>query len=254
MELIKSQSKKKLLVSVIKILFDVAFVLAIFASVYFLQQIYIAIALVLLSKWRMFFVRVRFWWKNLLSNMPDIVFGISIVVLLYLTGELWLQIIFAVIYLLWIIFIKPKSKRVYIILQAGLVQFFGVWAVFAMAHMIWLPIVLLINFVIGFIVARHIFMEYEEENSRLDLSMIWGVTLAMMAFPAFHWTHVYSFFDAISIPQIAILDILLGLMVWELYDSFAKNNGKIVWNNVKWLVMFAVLLFVVISVVFSGLL
>lgn len=254
MELIKSQSKKKLLVSVLKILFDVAFVLAIFVSIYFLQQAYVAVALVLLSKWRMFFVRIRFWWKNLLSNMPDIVFGLSMVALLYFAGEWWLQVVFAVIYLVWIIFIKPKSKRKYIILQASLVQFFGIWAAFTVAHMMWLPVVLLVNFAIGFIVARHVLMEYEEEDSRLDLTMIWGVALAMMAFPAFHWTLTYSFFSVLLIPQIAILDILLGITAWKLYDSFTSNEGKIIWKDVKWPVMFSVLLFVVISVVFSGLL
>ena len=41
-----------------------------------------AFLLILLSKWRILAVRPRFWFKNIQSNLVDIIVGLSVVVLL----------------------------------------------------------------------------------------------------------------------------------------------------------------------------
>jgi hypothetical protein len=253
MDLIKLQSKRGIVSFILRILFDAMFVAAVLLSIVVLGQPIIAIGLVLLSKWRTFFVRPRFWWVNILSNLTDVIFGLGIVTLIYFAPGFWQQVAAAALYLLWNIFIKPGSKRVYIIIQAAASQFLGVWALFMVAHMSWLPVVVLVNFVIGFVTARHILADYEEDSQTL-LAMVWGIILAEVGFLAYHWTLTYNLFGIVSIPQVAIVDLLLGVIVLAIYDSYSKNSGKFKWDDIRWPVIFATLLVIVIAIIFSGLL
>ena len=43
-----------------------------------------ALALVVLSKWRIIAVRPRFWWANIQANLVDLTVGIGVVGLMYL--------------------------------------------------------------------------------------------------------------------------------------------------------------------------
>ena len=86
-----------------------------------------AFLLILLSKWRILAVRPRFWFKNIQSNLVDIIVGLSVVVLLQAaSGSLALQIGITAFYAIWLLFIKPRSKRNYVVFQAGTALFLGV--------------------------------------------------------------------------------------------------------------------------------
>jgi hypothetical protein len=254
MDLLRSKNKKTLLASATHIVFDIAFVVVALLSIIFLNQPVIAFVLVLLSKWRMLFVRPRFWWVNMLSNLPDIIFGIGIITLMYIVPNLAVQISLAVIYAVWLIFIKHGSSRAMIITQAASTQFIGLWALFAVAHYLALPVVLLGCFVVGFATARHILLNYDDEDSRTLISMIWGVLVAEVGFVAFHWTLAYSFFDILLIPQVSILVTTLSMVLVSCYDSYTQNDGKVKWSDINWTVIFATLLTVVVATIFSGLL
>jgi hypothetical protein len=68
-----------------------------------------AFVLVLLSKWRILAVRPRFWFKNVQSNLVDIIVGLSVVALLYAaSGSLGVQIVIATFFAVWLLFIKPR--------------------------------------------------------------------------------------------------------------------------------------------------
>ena len=49
-----------------------------------IQSPYPALALVILSKWRVIAVRPRFWWANIQANLVDVAVGVGIVGLMYL--------------------------------------------------------------------------------------------------------------------------------------------------------------------------
>ncbi|MDR1300247.1 MAG: hypothetical protein LBK50_00910 [Candidatus Nomurabacteria bacterium] len=252
MDLIKSQSKKSVATYAFRVFLELSFVAVVLLSIIFLHQPIVAVALVLLYKWRIFFVRPRFWWANILSNLTDVIFGLSIVAIICYAPNLWVQIAFAAIYALWNIFLKPKSKHGYVAAQAAISQFFGIWALSTVAHTLWLPIVVLGCFVIGFSVMRHVLMDYEED-SRTLLAMIWGVILAEVGFFAFHWTLSYDILGVVLVPQVAILDVCLGAIFYVVYDSYKRNEGAPKWEDIRWPVVFSTLLITVISVIFSGL-
>src|SRR5580700_1106754 len=67
----------------------------VFVRMHFVQ---LALTIILLSKWRMFAVRPRYWLANLRANAVDIIVGVSFLVLMVHTGtEIW-QLILAALY------------------------------------------------------------------------------------------------------------------------------------------------------------
>ena len=190
----------------------------------------------------------------MLSNLPDIIFGLGIVTLTYILPSLVVQICLAVVYAVWLIFVKHGNSRRMITVQAVAIQFVGLWALFAVAHLLMLSEVVIGCFIIGFSTARHILLDYDEEDSRTLLAMGWGILVAEVGFMAFHWTLAYSFFDVLLVPQVSILVTLLSVVFLSCYDSYDSNDGKIKWVDIRWTVVFATLLTVVIATIFSGLL
>src|SRR5579864_9817282 len=76
----------------------------VFVRMHFVQ---LALAIILLSKWRMFAVRPRYWLANIRANAVDIIVGVSFLVLMVHSGtQLW-QLILALLYAVWLLVIKP---------------------------------------------------------------------------------------------------------------------------------------------------
>ena len=72
----------------------------------------IAYVVVVLSKWRMFAVRPRFWAANVRANAIDLMVGLSIVVFVTNTSSAWYQLGWTAIYAIWLLAIKPgKASR-----------------------------------------------------------------------------------------------------------------------------------------------
>ena len=78
-----------------------------------------AVALVFMSKWRVLAVRPRFWLANLIANTVDLIVGLSYVTLVYcMTGSVGVQAALTVLYIVWLLIIKPRSKHTYVVIQA----------------------------------------------------------------------------------------------------------------------------------------
>ncbi|MBR1939344.1 hypothetical protein IJ847_01260, partial [Candidatus Saccharibacteria bacterium] len=95
-----------------------------------------AIVLVILSKWRVVAVRLRYWWLNIKANLVDFIVGVSLVMLVYLAGSdslnAW-QIIFTLFYIVWLTIIKPRSSTLSTEIQAISALFFGNYALTVLA-------------------------------------------------------------------------------------------------------------------------
>src|SRR5579864_2531706 len=58
----------------------------------------LALAIILLSKWRMFAVRPRYWPTNIRANGVDIIVGlVTVVFMIHTTSALW-QLVWAAVY------------------------------------------------------------------------------------------------------------------------------------------------------------
>ena len=69
----------------------------------------LAILLILLSKWQMLAVRVRYWLPNLVANGIDILVAVSLVLFMANTASGWWQLLWLGLYISWLVWLKPRS-------------------------------------------------------------------------------------------------------------------------------------------------
>jgi len=154
-------------------------------------------------------------------------------------------------YAAWLILLKPMHRHIWVVLQAGISQFVAISALFVVAHLIPLPIVVLFCFAIGFASVRHVFSSHSEEQATL-LAMVWGLIVAELGFVAYHWTIGYPIIGSLEIPQIAIIVTALAFVVERSYSSYIHHE-KVRWQDVQWPIIFATVLIGMLLFFFSGL-
>ncbi len=226
MEFLKSSKRRSLFSEFIYIGLNIALALAILAVVWAIESPIAAIALVLLSKWRILAVRPRYWFANIQANLVDIIVSLSVVVLLYAAnGAVIAQCLITVLYIVWLLLIKPRSSRVFIAAQAGIATFLGVTALMTISYD-WIasPVVLLM-WLIGYSVARHVLGSYDEAHISF-YSLIWGFILAEIGWLAYHWTFAYSLPEAgtIKLSQAALITLALSFLTERVYSSYTKHG------------------------------
>lgn len=185
-----------------------------------------AAAIVLLSKWRVLAVRPRFWLANILANVVDLTVGLSIVVLLSVaTGIIWLQVFLVVAYAGWLLFIKPRSKRNFVAVQAATAVFFGTTATLMLSHNIYNAVTVLLLWIIGYSAARHVLIHFEERHVNI-LAFCSGLFMAELGWVVSHWVIAYSLpgFGELRIVQAAIIVTAVGFMVYRAYLSRYLNG------------------------------
>lgn len=174
----------------------------------------IALLLILLAKWRMFAVRPRFWLANIRSNAVDLTVGLSIVVFMANSPNGYVQIIWAVAYAAWLIFLKPATATLFIAAQAMVAQLAGLMALF----LVWAdgPLVGLVA-VTGFIcyvAARHFFDSFDEAYAKL-LSYLWAYFGAALMWLLGHWL---LFYGLIAQPTLILSMVGYGLAALYYFD------------------------------------
>lgn len=215
----------------------------------------LAYLLVLLSKWRVFAVRPRFWWDNFQANFLDLLLGISVVTMLWQAREVFvLQLIIAGLYGVWLVVLKPMTTRLAMQTQATIAQFVAITALLSTSFAWPSWTVVLGMWVIGYVAARHMLVAYEEDDVTF-LSLIWGLVVAELGWVAYHWTIAYSFGPPESIfkiPQIAIIITLLAYLMSHSYSVY-KTKGKLKFNDIVWPTLFALGTIIVLLVFFNTL-
>lgn len=179
----------------------------------------IALILILVSKWRIFAVRPRYWLTNIRSNGIDIIVGISLLIFMTHTGSAYWQLLWVAIYIVWLTIIKPGSTTLSVALQALIGQLLGLTALF-----IWLsgsPLYQLIIFswVVCYLAARHFFTVFEEPFTSL-YSHTWGYFAASLTWVLGHWL---LFYGVLAQPTVLLTAISIGLA--SLY--YLKQNDRL---------------------------
>lgn len=260
MELLKLVRKRSFLSELLYAVLNVGLAVAVLVSVWFTGSISLAIILVLLSKWRIFAVRPRYWWANLRSNMVDIILSLSIVLHLFTIAESNLstgvQIIamsgLTLLYIGWLLFIKPRSRKSYVIAQAGIAVFMGTSALFTYTYDWPVSLVVIGMWLIAYTSARHMLSAYDDETHALFLSIVWGFVAAEISWVAYHWAIAYPLpvLDSIMLPQVAIIITLLSFVAYKAYDSF-YTHAKIRVNDILLPLLFTLSVLVVLLVLFN---
>jgi len=174
----------------------------------------IALALILLSKWRMFAVRPRFWPANIRANAVDITIGLSIVVFMANSPTGAIQILWAVLYSVWLVLVKPATSTFMVAAQAMLAQLSGLMALF----LIWAngPLwgLVLVAGLICYVSARHFFDSFDEPYAKL-LSYIWAYFGAALLWLLGHWL---LFYGLVAQPTLILSMVGYGLAALYYFD------------------------------------
>ncbi|MFZ1301992.1 MAG: hypothetical protein WAQ27_05485 [Candidatus Microsaccharimonas sp.] len=260
MEFLKLVRRRSFLSEAVYTVLNIALAVAVVMVIRYTDSVGFAIGLVILSKWRVFAVRPRFWWANLRSNMVDFIVSISFVLQMFIVNsaaiaeprKLLILGILTLLYIGWLLYIKPRSKRSYVAVQAGVAVALGTSALFAVSYNWPVSIVVLFMWLIGYTAARHILSSYDDETHGLFLSLAWGVVMAEVGWVAYHWTIAYNLplVTSLHIPQIAIITTLMSFLAFKAYDSFYKHS-KIRMTDIILPLLFTISVILVLLVVFN---
>jgi len=184
------------------------------------QFVQLALSVILLSKWRMFAVRPRFWPTIIRANAVDIMVGISIVIFMSHATSISIQLLMALLYGFWLLVIKPRNSTLFISAQAMIGQLFGLMALF----MAWssgpLYGLIIVTGVICYISARHYFDNFGEPYAKL-LAGIWAYFGAALMWLLGHWL---LFYGLVAQPTVILSTIGYGLALLYYFDHSDKLN------------------------------
>lgn len=260
MEFLKFVRKRSFLSELIYTALNIGLAIAVLLVVLYTESVWFAIALVVLSKWRVFAVRPRFWWANLQSNLVDFIVSVSVVV--HMSGinsspieegpKFLLLLGFVASYIVWLLLIKPRSKRSYMAAQAGIATFLGMSALFTVSFNWPASVVVVLSWLIAYASARHVLSTYDNETHNFFLSLAWGVVVAEISWVAYHWAIAYPLpvFPSLMLPQVALIVSLISFLAFKCYDSFYKHS-KIRMTDVLLPLLFTVSVLVVLLVLFN---
>ena len=252
MELIKSAAKRTKLSELAHVGLNIMYAgLLLVLVVGFEGQPYLAYLIVILSKWRVFAVRPRFWLANIQTNLLDTLMGLSVVTLLWQnTGSFGLQLMLAVLFGAWLVILKPQSKRFWVVIQAGVVQFMALTALFYVAYALHVSVVVILGWLIGYVVARHIINVFGDELEDVVISVAWGLVIAELSWLTYYWTIAYT---PLKIPQVSIVATLLGYMALVVYNYLYHNDdNKKIQRDLMLPIAFSVIGIALIVIFFNG--
>ncbi|MEJ0073082.1 MAG: hypothetical protein WDN27_03315 [Candidatus Saccharibacteria bacterium] len=183
----------------------------------------LALSLILLSKWRMFAVRPRFWPANIRANAIDIIIGVSVLAFMVATGSELFRLVWAVAWAGWLIGIKPKADTLWVSLQALIGFVAGLSALF----LTWdhEPLFVLVGSagLLCFFAAHHFFYSFEEQYTRL-LAYFWGYFGAALVWILGHWL---LFYGPVAQPTLLLSALAIGLGSLYCLDHFDRLSGGI---------------------------
>lgn len=202
----------------------------------------LAYAMVLLSKWRMFAVRPRFWPAIVRANSVDIIVGLSVVLFMNHTQSQLLQLLWAVLYGVWLIYVKPATSMFMTTLQAGVGQLCGLMAV----YLVWagqpLYVLVLATGAICTLAARHFFDTFDEPYAKL-LSYFWGYIGASLAWLLGHWL---LFYGVLGQPT-----LMLSVIGYSLAGLYYFDHNEKLSSGIKMQFVFVMIAILTIIIAFS---
>ncbi len=177
-----------------------------------------AILLIILSKWRMFAVRPRYWLANIIANSVDIIVGVGLILFMASTVVVWWQIFWMVLYTGWLIWLKPRYDVLSVSAQAMIGQLLGLAVIYLKLGDAPLLVLVLGTWIVAYSAARHFLTSFEEAYSTL-LAHVWGFFSACLAFILGHWLLFYG-----SIAQIILIMTTIGYGLAALYYLEATDK------------------------------
>lgn len=259
MEFLKNVRRRTLFSNILHAILNISVAITAVVIIQFTESLFLALLIVLISKWRVFAVRPRYWFANVQSNLVDYIVNISLVILMYLAHisnvitiekNIVLSVYF-VFYVTWLLYIKPRSKRSYMALQSGVALFLGVSALYSVGYDWWASLIVIFMWLIGYGTSRHILSSYDESKITM-LALIFAFIFAELGWVVYQWTVAYMPLgvSALSFPRASLTLICLSLIAYKSYDSYYHHN-KIRWSYIKMPVTFTASIIVLLPILLS---
>jgi hypothetical protein len=202
----------------------------------------LALSLILLSKWRMFAVRPRFWLANIRANAVDMVIGVAVLAFMVSTGNEVTQLLWSVLWASWLIVIKPRADTLWVSLQALISFVAGLMALFLTWDHAPLGVLVASVGALCFFAAHHFFDSFDEPYTRL-LSLFWAYFGAALVWVLGHWL---LFYGPIAQPTLLLSALGVGLGTLYYLDHFDRLS-----LNVRRQVLFIMVAIVLVVLTFS---
>ncbi len=189
-----------------------------------LRLVPLAFLVVVLSKWRMLAVKIRYWWPNILANTVDIIVGMSAVVYINRAGSLIAQLLYALLYSLWLTIVKPRSAFNWVVAQAIIAESLGLSVIFSHQSISSAQrtypeaFVVVAGFLIGFACARHVLSNIAD-GLKESYALFWGLVVAELTWLGDRWVLLYA-----GITHVAIICGGLGYVAIELHKSAMRDT------------------------------
>jgi hypothetical protein len=206
----------------------------------------LAILLVLLSKWRMLAVRPRYWVANLVSNGVDIMVAVSLILFMAGTSVTWWQLLWVLLYGLWLVWLKPRYDVLSVSAQAMVGQLLGLSLLYLKFGDSSIVTLVAGTWLVTYLAARHYLTSFEESHSAL-IAHIWAYFSASLAFVLAHWLLFYG-----TIAQIIIVLTTIGYGLAALYYLDATDRLSHTLQRQLVGLMLAILLTIVLFSNWSG--
>lgn len=249
--------------SVLHMLYQIALPVIILLLARLQIGLWLPILVIMLSKWRIFAVRTRFWPANLRANSVDIMVGISLVLFMYQSESFGLQIFWAAIYAFWLLFVKPRSGMLFVSLQAAIGQLCGLTALFVatgqstglqFGPLDWATVptgfLVIMTGLICYLAARHFFDSFNEPYARM-LSYVWGYFGAALLWVLGHMLVVYPKPDGL----VAMPTLLLSAIGYSLAAIYYLEHFDRLSTLLKREMLYlggAIVIILLISLFFEG--
>lgn len=202
----------------------------------------IALAVILLSKWRIFAVRFHHWLAHIRTNAVDIIFSLSILAFMSSTTSMSWQLLWVLVYEIWVLYIKPGSTPIKVSVQALLAQLSGLTAIFLAFEESPLAVYIVAAAVILYFSARHFLGSFEEENSE-QYSWLWALFGSCLVWVLGHWLLFYG-----SLAQPALLLAIIGYGLAALYYLAETDKlSKLVQRQVIFVIIALVTVLLILS-------
>lgn len=206
----------------------------------------LAITLILISKWRIFAVQSRYWMANIISSGIDLTVGVSLVLFMANTSVEWWQLFWAATYLVWLVWLKPRSDVLSVSAQAMIGQLLGLAALYLKFGDASLLVLVVGTWTIAYLAARHFLTSFEEPLTAL-LAHSWAFFAAGLAFVLGHWLLFYG-----SVAQIIVILTTVGYGLAAIY--YLDASERLSRSLIRQLLVFmmAILLIVILLSDWTG--
>lgn len=258
MEFLRVVRRRSVLSETIYVLLNLALAASILIVTVSTGSPWLAIALVLLSKWRVLAVRPRFWFAHIEANIVDLIVSISVVLLIFIIGQtgggndIAVQIFLTALYAAWLLLLKPRAKRSYVAMQAAVAMLLGSFALESLSYEWPSSLVVAVLWLIGYACARHVLVSYSDKDSRF-LSLVWGFVIAEIGWLAYHWTIAYTlpFGGGLKLPQATLLLLGISFLAERVYALYMTHE-KIRPNDIVPPLLLVLGLILVLMVAFNS--